>query len=325
VSRSTSGTRAAIGGGGEAALQQRGDRLRVDAFGAEVHAAFQERGIRCVLLKGRAFADLLYDADEVRGYGDCDLLIAQHDRARAGTTLTDLGFRNLAFRGAHLAPEPLHADHWHRDRDAAAIDLHWRLRGSYAPADAVFSALWDRKVRSVIGGRETWVLDLAGSALLCALHLAQHPLGMSGPRADLERAIARLPDPVWHDAADLAVQIDALVALTDGLRLCPSGTERADRLGLADHATRRRRLSTGSGPWGATAIQWLLEPQRLRDRARLAVLVLFPPPRKLRHFTPLARRGPAGLSCAYLLRPFHVARKAPAALAYRRAGHRDSA
>jgi Uncharacterised nucleotidyltransferase len=205
----------------ESDLAARAARLAVDARGAEVRAALEAVAIPCLLLKGRAFANLLYDADELRVYGDCDLLVPESDRTRAEAVLTRLGFHNTSQRGGHLAPEPLHAEHWHRSRDSAAIDLHTRLRGSHAPAGDVFSALWEHKVTAEIGGRETWVLDPVGSAVMCALHKF-HPLARRGrwglalayalrPLQVARRAPAALahwratrsgPDAGAHDSSD---------------------------------------------------------------------------------------------------------------------------
>lgn len=302
-------------------LAARGARLRVDAQGAEVRARLEAAGIDCLLLKGRAFADLLYTPEEIRTYGDSDLLVAQHDLPGAEAILRELGYRDLGHSAMHVAPEPLHAEHWARESDHAAIDLHWRLRGSRAPAELVFSELWRHSKQTEAGGRSTRILDPVATALLCSLHVAQHALGAPGPRADLERAIVRLPTSTWVQAAALATRIDAHAAFTDGLRLSPAARELADTLGLAPSASVGRRLSTGTGPWGATALQWLLEQQPTRRRVRVAVRVLVPPPRTMRRFH-AARRGPFGLALAYLGRPARVALKTPAALRHWRAARR---
>lgn len=300
-------------------LATRAGLLRVDAQGAEARSQFEAVGIACLLLKGRAFADLLYAPDEIRVYGDSDLLVSADDRDRAEVILGALGYRSLNHSAMHVAPEPLHAEHWARGRDHATIDLHWRLRGSHAPATRVFAELWRHSTETEVGGRSTRTLDPVATALLCALHVAQHGVGAKGPRADLERAIARLSTPTWAAAAALAVRIDAHGAFTDGLRLCPAAAQLADTLGLAPSASIGRRLSTGTGPWGATAIQWLIEHRRPRERARLAVRLLFPPPATMRRFSTLARRGRCGLVVAYLCRPSRVALKTPGALRHWRA------
>jgi len=303
-------------------LVARAARLRVDAQGAEARSRFEAAGIPCLLLKGRAFAQLLYAPGEIRPYGDSDLLVAERDLLGAEAVLRALGYRSLNHRGGHVAPEPLHAEHWARERAHAAIDLHWRLRGSRAPAMLVFEELWHHSTEAEIGGQATRILDPVATALLCALHVAQHSRGAPGPRADLERAIARLCTPTWAAAAALATRIEAHDAFTDGLRLCPAAAQLADTLGLAPSASVGRRLSTGTGPWGATAIQWLIEQRRPRERLRIAVRMLFPPPPSMRCFHPLARRGPLGLLLAYLIRPAQVALRTPSALGHWHAARR---
>lgn len=293
--------------------------MRIDAQGAEVRGRLEAAGIDCLLLKGRAFAQLLYAPDEIRVYGDSDLLVAEHDLPGAAAILRELAYRDLGHAALHVAPEPLHAEHWARESDHAAVDLHWRLRGSLAPAGLVFAELWAHSAEADIGGRTTRILDPVATALLCSLHVAQHARGAPGPRADLERALDRLPTSTWVAAAALATRIDAHEAFTDGLRLTPTATELADALGLAPAASIGRRLSTGTGPWGATALQWLIEHRDSRARVTIAARFLFPPPRSMRRFHPLARRGPLGLLFAYVCRPIDVAVKAPDAVSHWRA------
>jgi hypothetical protein len=299
--------------------------MRVDAQGAEVRARLEAAGIDCLLLKGRGFAELLYAPDEVRGYGDSDLLVAQHDLPGAAAILRELGYRDLGHAALHVAPEPLHAEHWARESDHAAIDLHWRLRGSRASAELVFAELWAHSTEADVGGRTTRILDPVATALVCSLHVAQHARGAPGPRADLERAIDLLPTSTWVAAAALATSVDAHEAFTDGLRLIPTAAELADTLGLAASASIGRRLSTGTGPRGATALQWLLERQTRRQRLRFAVRLLAPPPGTMRRFHEPARRGRTGLLLAYVCRPARVALKAPAALGHWRAARRQAA
>jgi hypothetical protein len=306
-------------------LRAHGARLRVDAQGAEVRAAFARADIPCILLKGRAFAELLYDPDEIRGYADTDLLVPDGQRRRAEGVLHELGFRNRALRAVHVAPEPLHANPWSRAEDRSEIDLHWRLRGSHAPAAAVFDQLADHTVVLEVGGLAARVLDPAASAMLCALHVAQHPLGLTRPGEDLSRAVKRLDMDAWREALRIADRIAARQAFTDGMALTPAAGEIADQLGLPREASLGRRLSTGDGPWGATAIEWLLIHDSLRARARIAFLAVFPTPESMRKFRPRARTGPAGLALAYAARPLQVAAHTPKAIAHWRTTRRAPA
>jgi Uncharacterised nucleotidyltransferase len=294
-------------------LAARGSRLRVDSHGAQVRRRFGEAGIACILVKGRTFADLLYDAHEVRTYGDTDLLIAPTDVRRAERILVGLGFASQRIAGADIAPEPLHATPWLRPRDGAAIDLHWRLRGSRAPAEEVWICLSERAEEAVVAGAPALVLDPAAVALVCALHVAQHSLDFAKPTEDLDRAISRLPGDTWAAAAELADRIGASEAFTDGLRLHPSAAALADRLGLGRRVTLGRELNAVSAPWSVTAIQWLADHERPADRIRFAWRVVFPVPTMLRLYSRLARRGGLGLVVAYAVRPFKVAARAPAA------------
>jgi hypothetical protein len=291
-------------------------RLQVDAQGSDVRAEFAAAGIACIVIKGAGFAALLYDPGELRSYRDTDLLISEGDRARAEALLRDLGFRDRTARGSHLAPRPEYADTWTRETDGATIDLHWRLPGTRAPATEVWAQLNRHTVTAMIASLPGRVLDAPASALLCALHVSLHGLYIARPVEDLNRALTRLPISTWQSAAALAVRLDATEEFTDGLRLSPTGGEVADVLNLPRHPSVAARLNTRTSPSGAISVQWALQHNRWRDRARFLFLILFPPPTKLQTRSALARRGATGLTAAYFINPFWVARRAPAAIRY---------
>jgi hypothetical protein len=67
--------------------------LRADATTAEVVGALRGAGVRPILLKGPAFARLLYDTEPAaRSYVDADLLVEQRLVPEAGRVLRALGF-----------------------------------------------------------------------------------------------------------------------------------------------------------------------------------------------------------------------------------------
>src|SRR5207249_932792 len=100
--------------------------LAMDGVAVEVVTAFNEAGVRPILLKGPALARLLYPR-ELRSYVDVDLLVSGADVATAEAVLERLGFA----RGS-IAIEPdlglPHACPWGR-ADGANVDLHRTLAG----------------------------------------------------------------------------------------------------------------------------------------------------------------------------------------------------
>ncbi len=67
--------------------------LAVDAVASEATQALRVAHVPSILLKGRSFADWLYEPGEPRHYRDCDLLVSPDDFKQAGSVLSDLGFR----------------------------------------------------------------------------------------------------------------------------------------------------------------------------------------------------------------------------------------
>ncbi len=159
------------------------------------------------------------------------------------------------------------------------------------------------------------------------LHVALHAVQHGGeaqpkPMADLERALARVPEETWREAWELARRLDAADAFAAGLRLTPAGRRLSAAIGAADPGSGGARLriegvplAEGFGELAAAA----------GPRAKLALLAreLFPSPAFMRWWTPLARRGPLGLAAAY---PWRLAwlcsRAIPGYLAWRRAQDR---
>jgi hypothetical protein len=276
--------------------------------------ALQNAGVTPVLLKGPVLARWLYGPDELRPYGDVDLLVAPDEHARAEGGLRALGFRRVR-RDYESARRIEHDSAWVRG-DADVIDLHItlpRLRG--VSPEVAWRHLGPLTVEDDLPapGARVRVLAEVPRALLVALHAAHH-LGYGEvavqPLEDLRRALARLPAPLWIEVAELAATLRARPQLARGLHALPDGAALAARLGLPAPSSERaeaagfERLQAAGGP---------------AARARLIARALVPTPSYLRWSSPLARRGRVGLALAYLGRPLVMAARAPRAyLVFRR-------
>jgi hypothetical protein len=279
---------------------------RLDVKGADVRASLAAAGVPCLLLKGRAFAALLYADGSPRPYNDCDLLIPDCLRRRAHTVLTELGFA--------AQTHARHSVDWHREADDLRVDLHHTLPQLDGPPDRVWATLSARAMSIVVGGAPTLVLDRDATALLAALHLASHGPDGPGPRRDLERAIAQLGDDCWNGASALARELGGESGMGTGLRLLPEGVEVAERLGLAWAPSTRALLHWRGAPWEATAWEALVNTPSRRAQVSFVAGFFAPSPEFLRERSALARRGPRGLWLAYFLRPFRLAARATLAL-----------
>ena len=292
--------------------------LAADATAAEVVAAFADRGIPSLLLKGPAIARQLYAVDEVRAYGDVDLLVAPNDRDRAEHALRELGFAPLVEEAELRGHRPLHATEWVA-RDGISVDLHVTISGAEARPQRVWDALRPHAVPLELGEAEADALDAVAIALLVALHAAHHGAGYERFRVELGRALDRLSEQRWAEAAALAERIDATPAFAAGLALDPRGAELVATLGLAGQRTVDVTLRASGPPPLALGLEWLSRTPGLRAKAGLVVRTTFPAPGALRAWRPRARRGRSSLVLAYATHPFWLAWHLPSsALALRR-------
>lgn len=289
-----------------------GARLKLDAAAAEVLAALEAGGVHAIVLKGSALADRLYEPRELRPHDDIDVLVPSADAQRAGEILRAAGFS--------YAADDDYAQDWIRAADGVTVDVHVTFLGVGAPATAVWPALARRTRTATIGGVDVTVFDDAALALHVALHAAQH--GPKGGKAleDLRRAIARIDLTAWSQAAQLARTLDAIPALSAGLRLLPEGTAIAERLELPVASIVDVMLRATSPPPTTLGLQRLAATHGAGAKARLLAHELAPSPTFMRAVYPIAQRGRIGLAASYVWRPVWLLWHAvPALRAWRRA------
>ncbi|MBA2506060.1 MAG: nucleotidyltransferase family protein [Thermoleophilaceae bacterium] len=264
--------------------------LAVDATAARVTRALREAEIAAILLKGRSFADWLYDTGELRAYSDCDLLVSPEDLERAGTVLSGLGFR----RGGPTLP-------W--IGRGVEVDLHDSLVGIRADRRVAWRELHAHSECVAHDGMEVDVLDGPGKTLHVALHAAQHAGYEPHVIEDLKRAIHRVDHPTWRAAARLAERLDASAAFAAALCLQADGRA---LLGSLDMEVRdpdvEVLLRAEAAPALALGFERLRSAAGLRAKTQVAARALFPEPGMIRYVFGLEEAGPARLGVAYLRR-----------------------
>ena len=293
--------------------------LHLDAVTAEVVRAFRDVGVRSILLRGPAVGSWLSPDEDVRSYVDVDLLVEEATAGKASRCLEELGFEDVSVEGVLRGDRPTHAHTWSR-ADRALVDLHTTIVGVRIPAGDAWAILAADTETLPVAGADVEVLQEPAKALMLALHAAQHGGRFMPTLEDLERALARLPPVAWEQASSLARRLDAVDAFATGLRLLPAGVEVASRLELPSAAGVDVALRAGTPPPMALGFEWLSQTQGWRGRAALAARKIAPTPAFMRAWSPLARRGRAGLALAYAWRPIWILLHAgPAFLAWRRA------
>lgn len=272
--------------------------LLLDAVAARAIALLSDHGIRAILLKGRAIASWLY-RDEIRSYGDVDLLVDPAQRDRTVEVLGSIGYK-----------------HWLAGADdfeygsneieligpnGVCIDLHHTLLGVKDGARC-WQVLSQRTEQLRVGGRPVNVLDAAARTMHLALHVAQNgPVDVKAV-ADLERGLDQLPLTLWQEAEGIAASIGAIGAFAAGLHVTPSGRRLAAALRLGPPRDIELLLRTASAPPEALQIQWLVEAGMLRNRIRLVGRKLWPTAAYMIGTVPAARSGGYGLLIARLQR-----------------------
>lgn len=288
--------------------------LLVDYVTGSVVGELNDRQIDSILLKGAAFARLLYDREDERPYTDTDLLIRDEDVAGAERCLQDLGFVRIDRDEDWMGPAPKYSHTFKRPADGAMVDLHWLLSGSLVSPAKLWSTLVDHTVELEVAGRTVVALDATASALLVALHNAHHGTGHPSALSDLDRAVERLDEDEWRAANGLADDVGAAKPFAAGLRLTAAGDALADRMGLDRPASVELWLKSNPSTYGAWVVDRFMQTKTLRGRLDIGLQVIVPPRVVMYRFFPLARRGRIGLGLAYLVRPLRLAMQAPPAI-----------
>ena len=297
--------------------------LGLDALTVDVVRAFRAAGCRAILLKGAAFRRHLYADGSARDYGDVDLLVAPADLDRAGAALASLGFEKGLDHVDHPHVSEPHAQEWGRPGGPRVVDLHWRIAGVEAASERAWEVLSAHTEPLPIAGEPVESLRAEGIALVAALHAAVHGRARERSVRDLERAVERLGEGAWADAARLADELGAAEAFAAGLRIVPAGERLAARLGLPEVRSPQRILLAGDQPAGSLGLLRVMRPAPPRERLRALRHGLFPAPAYMRASSPLAARGRTGLALAYLARAGRRTLQLPAAVRAVRASRRS--
>jgi hypothetical protein len=290
--------------------------LGVDRLGASVIGAFEEAGLRPILLKGATLRDWLYQDGAARRYGDVDLIVRPDQWTQAQDVLKSLGFFEL-LEYRHPTIDPMSSWPWRSPE--GDVDLHATFFGIEVPPEDAWEVLQRNVVPFKLAGVEVQALSLAGRAMHVALHAAQHGRQDDDTQEDLRRALAQGDDRLWWEAAGLATKLGATGAMRAGLEMNSLGAVLAERLDLDPGATATASLRVDGIPL-SESFEALRTARGLRARFFLLFRLVFPEPDFMYWRLPLARGGRLGMAAAYLSRIWYLARNTPAGyLAYRRA------
>lgn len=143
----------------------------------DITAAFEDRGVPFILLKGEALSKALYPQEGVRPYGDIDLLIRPEAYESAKTILMELGFR---LRQTAREAERLRLfGELEFDKDGPptlTVDLHWdTLMTSWEPQSLLTdNETWTSLDHFRLGNRAIPILKGEALLLYLCVHFAFH-------------------------------------------------------------------------------------------------------------------------------------------------------
>ncbi len=277
--------------------------LALDQHAAVVTRSLAEHGVDSMILKGPGLARRLYADDPGRRrYSDVDVLVAPADYAAAGRVLAATGHTDVAGAFPDDAWLSYEQSWLHEHPVPLTVDLH---RGFAGVTD--FDALW-RQLREpaeplTLSGTTVLVPDAVGCALLVGLHAASPGRGRKA-LADLQQALTQFPELTWSQAAAAAARTGSTDAFAAGLRRLPEGVDLVSRLDLDRPRSWLTRLAERFDlVLLARSVDAVRAVPGATGKLRYVGRRLLPTPDFLRRASPLARRGPAGLTLAYLVRP----------------------
>jgi putative nucleotidyltransferase-like protein len=293
--------------------------FKVDQVTAEVTAALDRVAVPTIVVKGPAIATWLYASDQPRLYNDTDLLVREADWERTMEVLRELGFEDDLGPLDHPRMESGAGYPWRRSSDGTNVDLHYTLFGVGAEPEKLWVAFHEQAVRENVGGAEVCLPSRPARLLHIALHAVQHGgETWEKPMMDLEQGIAKAPQPIWIEARQLAERLDAAETFAAGIRLTAAGRDLASTIGAEQGHTVDAALRLDWVPT-AEGFRQLSQTRGLRRRLAIVLREAFPSRAFMRWWSPLARRGNAGLVLAYCWRPLWLAYRAvPGYLAWRR-------
>jgi hypothetical protein len=296
--------------------------LRLDVKGTEVRQALQDAGVATILIKGPAFARLLYSLPSSRPYDDVDLLVDPRQLDLARRVLNELDFESLSSSGPAAQTDPavgaaanslgdVHSEDFVRVRDGVVIDLHDGLPEVSADKLKVWNVIGRHLETIDVGGVPTLTLNRSASAVLVALHAAHHGPGGGRVLTDLDRATTVFDLDCWRHAAGVAAEIEAEEAFGVGLGLLPEGRSIAHELGISSTPSAALRLMWSGAPWSSAFLQTLADQPGAWQRLKLIAQVVWPTPTAMHRGSALARRGRLGLTAAHAARLFALLRRLP--------------
>jgi hypothetical protein len=252
--------------------------------------AFAEAGVDALVLKGAAWAHLLYTDPALRPRLDADILIAPPAFDAADRVLRGLGYEPPPVHTSELVTSQRSYQRTAAQRLVVQVDLHWRVTNRLAFANALpFARVWPRRMRvDALDG--AWTMGLVDALQLACVHRVAH----HGDRPellwlmDIDLLAARLSDAEWRDLVEQAERNGLIGACALGLARATEwfGTRvppdvRTAFAAHSDETLDQTFLQAQIDPLGILASDWRATGS-WSTRLRLVTAHVFPAPDYIR-------------------------------------------
>lgn len=157
-------------------------------------------GIGCLLLKGAALVETVYSDPAEREMLDVDLLVTEHDIARATEAISTLGYAalvdhpGLGAAGQVSAAQNIrhHEDAFIGPEELVAIELHRQITTTEEAGWLDLRGLWERSRRAGSAGHR--VPSIEDLLIHVCFHFTRNRLGGSSHRRNTGGALAQILD-----------------------------------------------------------------------------------------------------------------------------------
>ena len=134
-------------------------------------AAFEEAGIKTMMLKGAALVPLYYRESGLRPMLDADVMVPTHQAAQAMDLLNKLRWKSVSYSRPQIRISIIHSTSFNGDA-GCNVDLHWHLFWECFNANEV-DDYWESAIPIQIGGEHTLALSPTDQLLHTCWHGAR--------------------------------------------------------------------------------------------------------------------------------------------------------
>jgi len=199
---------------------------------------FQSEGLQAIPYKGPVLAVQAYGDMALREFEDLDIVLRQHDLARANELMIGLGYRPKfpAILSAEAAASVAPGEYGYRDDTRhVMVELHTERTLRHFPLPADIDDLATRLVAVSVGGHDLKTFSPEDTFLLLCIHGSKHFWAQLSWIADLAAFAEAYPQLDWDQVIRRAQSMRAnrmvSVSLLLALRLFNSPHEIAVRVG----------------------------------------------------------------------------------------------